>query len=597
MNGSFQRSRHQVRAAVVVKIAIMIPVIGGFAAAGIDLTYLHSMQNDLQRAADAAALSGALLLGSSGMEATNPAIVAAAQEVVDRNPVGNQSVILESSDVILGRATYDAETGRYSWVGPATEGTNAVQVTLRRTEGSPSGPVPLFFLRLLGRSWGNVSALARAAVLPRDIALVIDLSGSMNDDSELRNYQRVPTLNLPAIWNALGSPTYGRMTTWGTNPITPAYVPGTSSVNTDPGLILMTHNTTFSAAVDPHLTAQGYTTAERNALKKLLMSTDVPLPGGPTYSSPNWINRTAAVLGLARWHSGKSGGAFPGSGQGPGSPDGDNFVEDHEMEWVVPYPFSVGSWRDWIGEYMSRPPAPLQSFTYMTTANTNFRYRFGLKTFVNYLLEYRPSFAETNVLWQTPEQPLRAVKDAVGEIVSLLTEFNIGDQLSLEVFATTARHEQSLTLNYDTVLQTLLQRQSNHYDNQTCIGCGIDQGRLELTTSGNARSGVQRMLVLLTDGIANVDSAGTIWPDNSPGDAAAYAESAAQQAANAQITLHTIVVGAEASNPIVENLLRNIAAVGHGEFFAAGGTVADYSERLREVFRRIAGSYRAVLIP
>lgn len=584
---------HHRRGAVIVKIAVALPVIGGFAAVGIDLSYLSSVKADLQRAADAAALAVAMQLGQTSSGDPQQDALMAAQEVVNLNPIGSGSVIVESQDILLGRAAYDADTGRYAWARAGLPPYSAAQVTLRRTNDSPSGPVPLYFGRIVGISHSELSATARAAVIPRDIALVCDLSGSMNDDSELGYYQR-DEINLRDVWTALGSPTYGFMTNWGVDPIPTTYNPAIDTA----GLMLMTHNTTFSSVVDPNLIAQGYTLAERNALKKVLIfpNPDVPLPGGPTYSSPNWINRVAAVLGLAQWHSGKSGGAFPGSGQGPGTPNGDNRVEDHEMVWVVPYPFAVGSWQDWIGEYMAKGPPPGPT-TAMVMANSNFRYRFGLKTFVNYLLEERPSFAETSALWQSPEQPLQSVKDAVAELVNVLTQIGSRDQVSLSVFATSAHNEAPLTLSYSTILDTLNERQAGHYDSYTCIGCGIGYGRSSLIGAPGARPYVDRVLVLLTDGLANVDAAGTYYQDpQTAGPALDYARDEAQTTADAGVTIHTIVVGAEASNPAVQSLMQDIAAIGRGQSFEATGTVEDYREQLAEIFRTIGATYRAVLI-
>ena len=59
----------------------------------------------------------------------------------------------------------------------------AVKVTVR-TDAASGGATSLFFGRLFGLNSVNQQASAVAAVNPRDIAFVVDLSGSMNDDTD-----------------------------------------------------------------------------------------------------------------------------------------------------------------------------------------------------------------------------------------------------------------------------------------------------------------------------------------------------------------------------------------------------------------------------
>ena len=47
--------------------------------------------------------------------------------------------------------------------------------------------LPLFFGRVLGKDNFSIESQAIAMYQPRDIVLVLDFSGSMNDDSELKS--------------------------------------------------------------------------------------------------------------------------------------------------------------------------------------------------------------------------------------------------------------------------------------------------------------------------------------------------------------------------------------------------------------------------
>lgn len=215
-NTHIRRLSYQRSAAVAVWVAVSIPVIAGFTAVGIDLSRLHSAKNELQRAADAAALAAAGALTGADGEYLDAVVLDVAQDIADRNVVIEGSVELAPEDVVLGRASYNHETGRWTWEGGTDTTPNGVQVTLRRTEGSPSGPVPTYFGRVVGKGHVDLSATARAAIAPRAIAIVVDDGQDMNDDSELIHEAALPIMNLQQVWQDLGSPTFGNMVDWNT---------------------------------------------------------------------------------------------------------------------------------------------------------------------------------------------------------------------------------------------------------------------------------------------------------------------------------------------------------------------------------------------
>src|SRR5690606_20531875 len=127
-----------------------------------------------------------------------------------------------------------------------------------------------------------------------------------------------------------------------------------------------------------------------------------------------WRRRAAVIVGLARWR-----------------PSGPNDDTVNELTWAA-YPAFR---RDWSWNDYSDYVADGRSE--MARANPDLRYRFGPKTFVNFLLESKLLSSQT-ALYQTPEQPLQAVKDAVQAMIEATGAV---DAMSLEVFAQTARHE------------------------------------------------------------------------------------------------------------------------------------------------------------
>lgn len=162
------RPRRSRAGIIIVYAAFLMVVVFGFAAFAIDIGYMALTRNELQTAADAAALAGAMRM-IDGPDA----VKAAAQDIATRNYLGKQSIT--SSDLTIQLGKYDIVSKAFS----ATEsGSNSVRVVAQSNNRA------LFFAPIFGHKTFNSNAEAIAIINPRDIAFVIDLSGSMNDDTE-----------------------------------------------------------------------------------------------------------------------------------------------------------------------------------------------------------------------------------------------------------------------------------------------------------------------------------------------------------------------------------------------------------------------------
>jgi hypothetical protein len=137
-------------------------------AFAVDIGYVNLVKTELQTAADSSALAA-----SSVLNQNVTTIRAVANSYATKHKAGGQTVTLGTSDVEMG--LWNVETGTFT---PVTSGGNAVRVTARRTNA------PLFFARVFGRDRFDTTASATGMANPRDIVFVVDLSGSMNDDSE-----------------------------------------------------------------------------------------------------------------------------------------------------------------------------------------------------------------------------------------------------------------------------------------------------------------------------------------------------------------------------------------------------------------------------
>lgn len=154
--------------AILVLAMILLVGVFAFVALTVDIGYMAVVKTQLQGAADAAALGSAqeIPLGSS-------TVTASAQSLAGSNKAAGQPVVLDSADVELG--FYDFANKTFV-VAPTSA--NAVRVTTRVQDQA------LFFAPIMGTDKFNQQATSIGMLNPRDIVFVVDLSGSMNDDTE-----------------------------------------------------------------------------------------------------------------------------------------------------------------------------------------------------------------------------------------------------------------------------------------------------------------------------------------------------------------------------------------------------------------------------
>lgn len=162
------------RGFMAVLAAVMFVVLLGMIAFAVDIGYLGLARTQLQSAADSAALAAA---GSSGKSEAE--MIQTAQEFANANMAAGRHIQLNSKDVEFG--SWDASNNTFTPVSSGQVGT-AVRVTVR-TDADSGGETNLFFGRLFGLRSVAQDASAIATVNPRDIAFVVDLSGSMSYDT------------------------------------------------------------------------------------------------------------------------------------------------------------------------------------------------------------------------------------------------------------------------------------------------------------------------------------------------------------------------------------------------------------------------------
>jgi Flp pilus assembly protein TadG len=291
------------------------------------------------------------------------------------------------------------------------------------------------------------------------------------------------------------------------------------------------------------------------------------------FRNSNLIGKPAIVANLTQMYQelGMTFGSLPATATSYG--DGNTSASSVKSKFGltnVAYPFPKGSWDEYI-DYVKKDS---------TLNSAGYRYKYGGITFMHYLMVKRDSYSETPLLWKTSEQPLTALKDAVDEFLSYLETNNTDDRVAFALYTSsdnTAILEQSLTKDYTKVATKVRQRQAGHYVASTNISAGMAKGRQEL--QNNARVGVSKLLVLMTDGEANLPTG------NSSTDKQKVIQEANLCAA-AKIPVVTIAVGAGAD----VNLMQQVASITGGACFVVPGgqPISAVKEQLEQVFAQVA---------
>ena len=236
----------------------------------------------------------------------------------------------------------------------------------------------------------------------------------------------------------------------------------------------------------------------------------------------------------------------------------------------VPYPYPGGSWNDYVNFVQSDGDV----------SAAGYKKYYGYLTWMQYLQTQQQSNSDTPDLWKTSEQPLSAVKDGVDLMLAYLQANSTNDRVGFSLYTAadnTAKLENPLTKNYAGIATLARQRQAGHYVGGTNIYDGMKTARLELQNNG--RVGAKKMMVLMTDGKANMPYVGN---------PSALVLAEAQLAAAAQIAVVAISLGSGADTSI----MQSVADITGGKHFVieGGQSVADVEDQLKDVFEQVANT-------
>jgi hypothetical protein len=513
--------------------------------------------------------------------------------------------------------TWDAETETFTPSGGSSG--NAVRVTAKRTA------VPLFFGVVLGRKTFDAQAQAVAMSNPRDIVFVVDLSGSMNDDTEpswvTAEIDSVYGAEYGAVGSDLMQDVYDDFS-FGTYPGTLEYLGSTLSVSSDSSAYHnMTKNggpmTTTAVAAAYRISSSDNEATRKRKCYSWIMDTRLTalIPNAkPTIDSTNtasynyWERYIDYVI---RQSDGGSRGTIP------------SLVNSTYRVTGLNNPNSA-SYPD-IG----------------SSAPNSSRNMFGPKTYVNFMMDlgrdvtaagtYTPlsrfsndcpwheeTVGDRTFSFPPREQPTHASRRSMIAAMQVVEEMNEGianhavrDWVSIVTFDHLSSGgpvvAQALTGDYEAAMETCTQFQAVCDDkSSTATESGLIVGRQHLEDEGRTNTG--KVVVLLTDGVPNLyssdgDTISDYMEDNPNDD---YFDSG--NAKNAPLMqadimnaagyyLYPVGLGLGTDYDFMDRMARmGNTANDDGEAARGSGNPTQYEQTLTEIFEQIIRSPKARLV-
>ncbi|WP_206956444.1 pilus assembly protein TadG-related protein [Trinickia acidisoli] len=154
------------RGSIAIYVALLLPIAIGFIALAVDIGRALVVRNQLQNAADAAALAGAEQLQWTNTSTTWANATSKATAAVSLNAADGQTLSTGTVTAGYWNLTGSPSGMQSTTITPGTDDRPAIKVTVSRVAGSNGGPIQTYFAGLIGTKTINVSATAVAAITP-----------------------------------------------------------------------------------------------------------------------------------------------------------------------------------------------------------------------------------------------------------------------------------------------------------------------------------------------------------------------------------------------------------------------------------------------
>lgn len=241
------------RGTIIPLLALSLIALLGMIALAVDVGLIAVARTQIQSAADAAALSGVRMLNGDVSSSYNIAqSVSQAKSAATNNNILGAYIDPSNVTVRTGVYRYNPTAQKFeidaSTMTSGTSGTPS-SGSWTATEANIQLTSPTYFARVFGINSFDVATTATAVHRPRDVAIILDFSGSMKYSSASNwpsgGSEGVRSMNPDPIWPQFGH--YSRfvgMSTSGTNPMqrTTDYIMSSGEVNAPNNLTTTTDN-------------------------------------------------------------------------------------------------------------------------------------------------------------------------------------------------------------------------------------------------------------------------------------------------------------------------------------------------------------------
>jgi hypothetical protein len=632
----FQRKNRLLdrRGVTLVLAALLMITMLGFVAFAVDLGHECLSKTQLQTAADSAAMAAAADFNMGMAHATKTA-----QDYAAYHKVSGRQLTANSVQVEFG--TWDAANRTFAANGVLS---NAVRVTTAR-DSTHDGEIPMFFAPVFHKNSYSSSASAIAMTNPRDIAFVVDLSGSMNNDTEpcwaTSEIDKAFGAQYPQIGEGLMQQVFTDFG-YGTFPGTLQYI-GQGSIASLTGTFVqycyaeLTKNTGYLANLpNPPSTNSVYkiTSTDSEATRKtkaykwiidkqlaVLMPAAKPAPNSATNYN-YWAAYLDYMIKSPKIASTSTYGK-PRATYNVSIPDSQSSIQIYGSTLSNPY-------SDAYPNADNSVPQGYQNYV-------------GYRTYVQFMMDFgregKPDGAQYTPLslssgvtvcpthlestdggdfWFPPsEQPTHASRRAIIAALKVISDRNQGvdpsqcDRVAIVSFDTTARVVQTLTSDYHGAMQacTTLQAVSDMtYSTASEAGLSLAQSLISPSGTGSVgRQFTNKVVVMLTDGLPNIHTGNPstyISQNPSPNyftsgsykdDKNAALVQAAQMAAKKWMVF-PVGIGLGCDYNFMDPMARMGGTAVGGQSPRGSGNPAQYEQRLRDIFTDIISNPKCRLV-
>ena len=167
------------RGTILPIVTVCLGVLCGFTAMAIDIGLMSIAKNQLQNSADSASLTAARTL-SGGSNPNLSGATSNGQAAALAAPIVGGTIQTGDVAISLGSFYYSQSDQTFHWTTQSPSVYNLAQATVTHAPNSA-------FSKIFKYQTFNLSATAVSAHRPRDVSIILDFSGSMNNESDFWN--------------------------------------------------------------------------------------------------------------------------------------------------------------------------------------------------------------------------------------------------------------------------------------------------------------------------------------------------------------------------------------------------------------------------